>query len=187
MDQQHIQAILDFWFGDKNSAERGAARAIWFETNPVFDQEIQQRFGHLHQQAAAGLLQHWLASADGCLALIILLDQFSRNLFRNDARAFASDEQARHYARYALTQGYDKDRLSVERVFYYLPFEHAEDLNLQNQSVELFKQLGVSGYLQHAICHRDQIIRFGRFPGRNAALQRANTPAETAFLKNPFC
>jgi uncharacterized protein (DUF924 family) len=187
MDQQHIQAVLDFWFGSPDSAERGSARAIWFQENTAFDHEIQQRFGHLHQQAAAGLLQHWLASADGCLALIILLDQFSRNLFRNDARAYASDELARHYASYGLTQGYDRNRLSVERVFHYLPFEHAEDLNLQNQSVELFKQLGVSGYLQHAICHRDQIIRFGRFPGRNAALQRANTPAEIAFLKNPFC
>ena len=187
MGEAKISDVLDFWFGDKNSAELGSARDIWFEADPAFDQQIRTRFGDLHQQAANGLLQHWQNSAPGCLALIIILDQISRNLYRNDPKAFACDEQARKHAEYALIRDYDKTMLTVQRVFFYLPFEHAEDLLLQLKSVELFVNLGASGYLQHALCHRDQIVRFGRFPDRNAVLGRQNTQAEEAFLAKPFC
>ena len=187
MDEAKISDVLDFWFGDKNSAELGSKRAIWFEANPSFDQQIRTRFGALHEQATKGHLQHWQNSAPGCLALTIVLDQFSRNLFRNDSKAFACDEQARRHAEYALIQDYDRAMLTVQRLFFYLPFEHAEDLLLQQKSVELFVKLGASDYLQHAVCHRDQIVRFGRFPDRNAALGRQNTPAEEAFLAKPFC
>jgi uncharacterized protein (DUF924 family) len=187
MDEAQIGEVLDFWFGDPNSADLGKDLPIWFETNPAFDQQIRTRFGALHERASKGGLQHWEHSARGCLALIIILDQFSRNLFRNDPRAFACDAQARQHAEYALTRDYDKNMLTVQRMFFYLPFEHAEDLLLQLKSVELFVKLGASDHLQHALCHRDQIVRFGRFPDRNAALGRQSTPVEVAFLAKPFC
>ena len=118
MDEAKINDVLDFWFGGKNSAELGSKRAIWFEANPAFDQQVRTRFGGLHEQAAKGHLQHWQNGATGCLALIIILDQFSRNLFRNNPKAFACDEQARQHAEYALIHGYDKTMLTVQRQFF---------------------------------------------------------------------
>jgi uncharacterized protein (DUF924 family) len=126
-------------------------------------------------------------TAMGTLVLIILLDQFSRNIFRGSAGAFANDAKARSLAEYALKHRFDKNTLTVQRLFFYLPFEHAEDLELQEKSVALFVNLGDASSLQHALCHRDQIVRFGRFPDRNKALDRRSTKAEEEFLKNPFC
>jgi uncharacterized protein (DUF924 family) len=123
----------------------------------------------------------------GTLTLILLLDQFSRNLFRGAAEAFSNDPKARSLAEYALEKRFDKNILTVQKLFFYLPFEHAEDPELQEKSVSLFVNLGDASSLQHALCHRDQIVRFGRFPGRNKALGRTNTVAEEAFLKSPFC
>jgi uncharacterized protein (DUF924 family) len=187
MDDTRIDEVLDFWFGGKDSAALGSKRAIWFEESPPFDEQIRARFGRLHERAAEGELDHWRNTATGCLALIIILDQFSRNLFRTGPRAYACDVRAREHAELALARGYDKSVFTVQRVFCYLPFEHTEDLSVQEKSVELFVKLGASDYLQHAVCHRDQIVRFGRFPDRNAALGRKNTPAEEAFLAKPFC
>jgi uncharacterized protein (DUF924 family) len=123
----------------------------------------------------------------GNLALIILLDQFSRNIFRGGAEAFATDSKARQLAEHALEKRFDRDVLTVHGLFFYLPFEHAEDLESQAKSVSLFVNLGDAVSLDHAICHRDQIVRFGRFPDRNKALGRPSTQAEEEFLKNPFC
>lgn len=123
----------------------------------------------------------------GTLALIILLDQFSRNIFRGASEAFANNSRARCLADHALEKRFDKNVLTVQTLFFYLPLEHAEDLELQDKSVNLFVNLGDPSSLQHALCHRDQIVRFGRFPDRNKALGRTSTRAEEEFLKKPFC
>ncbi len=184
---QLTDEVLNFWFGAPDSAELGSRRAIWFEESPTFDEEIRQKFGEANALAAEGKLDELKATAKGTLVLIILLDQFSRNLFRGQAKAFANDPKARELAEYALNMDLDKNRLTVEKLFFYLPFEHAEDLQIQQKSVELFVNLGDAQSLQHALCHRDQIVRFGRFPDRNQALGRKSTKAELEFLKTPFC
>jgi uncharacterized protein (DUF924 family) len=182
-----IQEIIDFWFGAPDSAELGSHRQVWFDAPPGFDEEIRQKFYKANQLAAKGGLDDLKKTQMGTLALILLLDQFSRNIFRGAAEAFANDAKARNVAAYALERSFDKNLLTVQRLFLYLPFEHAEDLELQEKSVNLFVNLGDASSLGHAICHRDRIVRFGRFPDRNRALGRPNTKAEDEFLKNPFC
>ena len=184
---ESIQDILEFWFGNVDSAELGSRRTIWFDSDPEFDETLRQRFGTLHQKAAKHELDYWKESPIGALGLIIILDQFSRNIFRGKAEAFACDDHARVIAEYALTNGFDEHMLTVQKLFFYLPFEHAEDTTLQTLSVKLFVALGDEQSLQHALCHRDQIVRFGQFPDRNKALGRENTPGEAAFLAHPFC
>ncbi|ARN80747.1 DUF924 family protein [Methylocystis bryophila] len=182
-----VREVLDFWFGSADSAELGSRRQIWFAATPGFDQEIRQRFSEANRLAATGALDDLKQTQMGTLALIILLDQFSRNIFRGAAGAFANDSKARMLAEYAIEKRFDMNVLTVQKLFFYLPFEHAEDLELQERSVDLFVRLGDATSLQHALCHRDQIIRFGRFPDRNGALGRKSTKAEEEFLKNPFC
>lgn len=181
------QEILDFWFGSPDSAELGSRRQIWFDATDEFDREIRQRFLEANRLAAKGGLDDLKRTQMGNLALIILLDQFSRNIFRGAAEAFATDDKARQLAEHALEKRFDKNVLTVHGLFFYLPFEHAEDLESQVKSVNLFVNLGDAASLDHAICHRDQIVRFGRFPDRNKALGRPSTKAEEEFLKNPFC
>ncbi|AKE51551.1 DUF924 family protein [Kangiella geojedonensis] len=185
--QELTEEVITFWFGAPDSAELGANRAIWFDSNPAFDDEIRERFGEANQQAAAGQLDAMMQTQRGSLALIILLDQFSRNIYRGKAEAFANDLKARDVAQQSLDKRFDQGLLTVQRKFMYLPFEHAEDLTLQDKSVELFITLGDNNSTSHALCHRDQIIRFGRFPDRNRALGRKSTLAEQRFLEKPFC
>ena len=181
------RAVLEFWFG----AASGPAgpRLEWFRKDAKFDEEIRRRFGELHARAAAGELQSWRANPESLLALVILLDQFSRNLHRNDARAFAQDEQARACTREALSRGDDLGLLPVQRQFLYMPLEHSEDLADQDRAVELMRSLEdfeeTAGLAEWAEKHRDIIRRFGRFPHRNAVLGRESTPEELAFLKRP--
>jgi uncharacterized protein (DUF924 family) len=182
-----VRKIVDFWFGSPDSAELGSHRPVWFQATPEFDQEITERFSAANHLAATGALDDLKRTQMGTLALIILLDQFSRNIFRGTAEAFANDSKARALAEYAIEKGFDQNILTVQTLFFYLPFEHAEDLELQRKSVTLFVNLGDTSSLQHALCHRDQIVRFGRFPDRNKALRRPSTKAEEEFLKNPFC
>jgi uncharacterized protein (DUF924 family) len=182
-----VQEILDFWFGSPDSTELGSRRQIWFQSTCDFDQEIRQRFFKVNRLASTGALDDLKQTQMGTLALIILLDQFSRNIFRGASEAFANDSRARCLADHALEKRFDKNVLTVQTLFLYLPFEHAEDLELQEKSVNLFVNLGDASSLQHALCHRDQIVRFGRFPDRNKALGRTSTRAEEEFLKNPFC
>lgn len=168
--------VLKFWFGGDRKA--------WFEKNPEFDEEIRQGFLPLYEQGAAGKLEHWQNAPDRCLALIVLLDQFPRNMFRNSARAFATDALALAAAKHALAQRYD-ERLSVdERTFAYLPFEHSESAADQARSCELMKPLGDEPY-RYALRHKEIIDRFGRFPHRNAALGRTSNAEEVEFLKTP--
>jgi len=182
-----VKEILDFWFGSPDSAELGSHRQFWFAATSECDQEIRQRFSEANRLASLGTLDDLKQTQMGTLALIILLDQLSRNIFRGAPEAFANDPKARYLAQYALEKRFDKNILTVQRLFFYLPFEHAEDLELQERSVHLFVNLGDASSLKHALCHRDQIVRFGRFPDRNKALGRLSTKAEEEFLKNPFC
>ncbi|MBE0619043.1 MAG: DUF924 domain-containing protein [Burkholderiales bacterium] len=181
--------VLDFWFGPADSAEYGKPREAWFKKDQAFDDAIRARFLHLHRQAADGQLQSWQAAPDSMLALIVVLDQFSRNLFRGTARAFAADAQALATAQSAVGRGFDRLLLPVQRWFIYLPFEHAENLALQRQCLDLFEGLrgdpDSSGSIDYARRHFEIIERFGRFPHRNAALGRVSTPEEVEFLKQP--
>jgi uncharacterized protein (DUF924 family) len=172
--------VLRFWFGD--GAERGKAHKRWFEKDAAFDAEVRRRFLPLYETLAGN--QEWLARADECLARIIVLDQFPRNMFRGSARAFAADPLALAAARHAVAQGYDRDLLPVERQFVYLPFEHSESLADQERACELMRPLGEELY-DWALRHKRIIERFGRFPHRNAILGRESTPEELDFLKQP--
>ena len=182
-----FQSVLDFWFGPLET--RGAARPEWFRKDPAFDGEIARRFGSLHRAASRRELEAWRMSAQPMLALVVLLDQFSRNLYRDDARAFAQDAHARECSREALERGDDLALLPVERQFLYLPFVHGEDAADQDRGVELMRSLEsfepTRGALEWAEKHRTIIRRFGRFPHRNAALGRPSTPAELEFLSQP--
>ena len=177
--------MLDFWFGP----ERGKPRPEWFRKDDAFDAEIRRRFGELHASAARRELEAWRASPEPMLALIILLDQFSRNLHRGDARAFAQDAHALECALETVTRGDDLGLLPVERQFVYLPFEHSEDLAHQEKGCDLMRSLDAfeetRGVSEWAVKHRDVIARFGRFPHRNAVLGRESTPEELAFLDQP--
>lgn len=181
--------ILDFWFGKPDEADYGKPRKVWFIKNPEFDQEVRSRFLKDYQQAATGELDDWKTSPHGCLALIILLDQFPRNMFRGQPQAFATDPQALAYAQHAVAQGFDKQLLPIQRQFIYLPFEHSENLEHQHQCIELFSMLKdhpeCSSCVDYAHRHHKVIERFGRFPHRNKILGRETTPEEAEFLKQP--
>jgi uncharacterized protein (DUF924 family) len=176
--------ILDFWFGPPDSPERGHPRKVWFRKSASFDEEI--RFRHLEtwERAARGELERWQATPLACLALVIVLDQFPRNMFRGTARAFSSDPAALSAAESLVGRGFDRPLLPVERVFSYLPFEHAEDLAAQRHSLALFETLD-SGYRDYARRHYEIVARFGRFPHRNAILGRESTAEEIEFLSQP--
>ena len=200
------QAVLDFWFGAPDDPGHASSRPQWFVKDAAFDASIAQRFGAVIEQALAGALTAWAnqpltASADqplaapadkplAALALVIVLDQFTRNVFRDQARAFAGDARALATARALVAGGADLGLTGVQRQFVYLPFEHAEDLSTQRDSLRLFEQLehdqpALKGLLDWAKRHHDIIARFGRFPHRNAALGRASSAEELAFLQTP--
>ncbi|RUT01566.1 membrane protein [Dulcicalothrix desertica PCC 7102] len=186
-----VDNILDFWFGKKDEEDYEKGRAIWFTKYPDinFDREIQVRFMEDYNKAAAGKLDQWKETPHGCLALILLLDQFPRNMFRGNPQAFATDPQALFLAQYAISKGFDRELLKIQRWFIYLPFEHSENLEHQRQAVELFRQLGNdpdSVYMtSSAVQHLEVIECFGRFPHRNAIFCRATTPEEAKFLEGP--
>ena len=178
-------AVLGFWFGSDN-----ASRAEWFRKDVAFDAEIAQRFGALVERALNGELLEWQDDPRGALARIVLLDQFTRNVFRDTPRAFAGDTLALAAARALVAGGQDLSLPPVQRSFVYLPFEHSEDLATQDEGVRLFGALAASApestdTLSYAQRHRDIIARFGRFPHRNAVLGRESTLQELAFLTQP--
>jgi len=175
--------VLAFWFADGPSVQR----KLWFEKNAAFDTACGA-FADALSAAKRGELDHWADTPRGALALTILLDQFSRNLHRGSPETFTADTQARALARRVVVQGFDRQVGPVERTFFYLPFEHSEDLADQDESVRLFtalhEELG-GDTLDYALRHSDVIRRFGRFPHRNAVLGRTNTPAEATYLAEP--
>ena len=166
--------IVSFW---RDIGPKG-----WFEKNPGLDTEIRQRFLSTHEAAASGRLAAWEQSAQGALALLIRLDQFPRNMFRGERRAFATDEAARGVASRAILNGFDGAVAPNMRTFFYLPFEHSEDMADQERCIALYTAAGDADGLKWAELHADIIRQFGRFPHRNAALGRTTTPDEQAFL-----
>lgn len=185
-----VEDILTFWFGRPSEPGHTEPRGRWFEKDPAFDAECARRFLDTCEKAAAGELRSWRDEPRSCLALLLLLDQFPRNLFRGTPRAFATDAQAREVARHALARGLDVSLPPVWRWFFYLPFEHSEDLHDQRLSLSLFETLALghpptAETLEYAQRHHDIIARFGRFPHRNTALGRESTPEEVAFLQEP--
>jgi uncharacterized protein (DUF924 family) len=167
--------VTTFW--------RTAGPPNWFRPDAAFDREIEARFLASHEAAVAGRRGDWEATPEGALALLLLLDQFPRNMFRGSARAFATDPLARRIAERAIARGFDARVASAERVFFHWPFEHSEDLADQERSLALARQSGDSEVVKYAEMHADIIRRFGRFPHRNAILGRATTPEEHAFLE----
>jgi uncharacterized protein (DUF924 family) len=175
--------VLAFWFADGPDTRRAA----WFQKDDAFDAACR-KFERAHEAAKRGDLDHWAATLEGVLALLILLDQLSRNLHRGSPEAFAADSKARAIAAAAIARGDDRAMTPVQRMFVYLPFEHSEDAADQDRSVALFESIreGLGdNTVDYAERHRDVIRRFGRFPHRNAVLDRANTPEEDAYLAEP--
>lgn len=182
-DSAAIREILDFWFLALGDPEHGNPRKLWWESAPEIDAEIRTRFGALSDQAIAGGLDHWRRSPDGALALTLLCDQFTRNIHRRTARAFSGDAKAREIARFALAHNYPAAYGKDVRLFFYMPFQHSEDLGDQDFCCTLFATLGNSDNDKYATEHRDIVARFGRFPHRNDVLGRASTAEELDYLK----
>ncbi len=168
------QEVVRFW--------REAGPERWYKKDPAFDEDIRRRFLESHEAAAAGKLKSWEDNAPGALALLILLDQFPRNMFRNDPRAFATNDLARAVTAGALIKGFDAEVESIMRGFFYLPFQHSEDVADQERGEALYRAAGDTDGLKWATIHADIIRKFGRFPHRNAVLGRKTTPEEQAFL-----
>lgn len=198
MYDSEAEAVLDFWFGPLDARGRADPEHTrrWFERDAAFDRTLTQRFGELHAAAARGERDAWLGSTRGRVALVIVLDQFSRNLYRGDPRSFESDARALSAAREGVALGLDRTLALDERSFLYMPFMHSEVLADQERCVELFTELleeqqdealrkYVGNSLDYAERHRVIIQRFGRFPHRNAVLGRSSTPEELEFLKQP--
>jgi len=192
-----IETICEYWFGSHldDAAVAAQRSAVWWKKNPDVDAEIRARFEPLVTAAGRGELSRWAESPRGLLALILLTDQFPRNIYRDTARAFAFDSIALGYCRDGLAREVDRKLRPIERIFHYLPLEHSESLADQHESVRLFSRLVEAatpaakplfeGYLNFAERHRDIIARFGRFPHRNRILGRASTAEEQAFLEQP--
>lgn len=193
-DQIRIDAILSFWFEERElSAPQIDGRMdIWFGEDPVFDHEISKEFSQEMELASDGKLDHWTKQSRGRLALILLLDQFRRNVYRNAAEAFATDKQALKLCVEGAMEKADKGLTPIERVFFYMPLQHAESRKVQQKSCDIYNKLAEAvsptyretfeTIAQFAELHRDIIERFGRFPHRNALLNRRNTPEEEEFL-----
>ncbi len=189
--------VLDFWFGtgSDNSLIAQTQRKLWWSKDAEVDAGMRRRFGALVDTAAAGSHKDWAATPRGGLALILLFDQFTRNIHRDTPQAFACDAQALQLALDLINTNVDRKLRRIERVFCYLPLEHSESIDMQNRSVELFSALVVetpeyerdtfTGYADYAVRHRDIIARFGRFPHRNRILGRDSTPEELEFLQQP--
>ncbi|MGI9416359.1 MAG: DUF924 family protein [Geminicoccaceae bacterium] len=174
-DRQAIDDILDFWFAEET-------RPRWYDSTKAFDEHCRQRFGDLVERAATGDLAPWEDSANGALALCLLLDQMPRNLFRGTPRAFATDPAAVAVASRAIDKGFDRELDIERRKFLYLPFMHSERPADQERSVAISEALGDANALHYANDHADIIKRFGRFPHRNGILGRTSTSEEEAFL-----
>ena len=182
------RAVVDFWFSDR-------AKPLWFEKDAAFDEEIRARFGAAVHAAQMGGMEEWQATPEGTLAILILLDQMGRNIYRGEAKAFLGDLRALAIARAAIAKGFDRQFGFQRRRFIYLPFEHSEAMEDQDLAVQLFTLLmndcdpadrqGAEEQLDYVHRHRVIIQRFGRYPHRNAALGRETTAAEAEFLKGP--
>ena len=186
--------ILTFWFGSPDASDYGHYRKAWFVKDAQFDEQIREQFSQDVDHAALGHYDHWRASAQSAVALLLLFDQFPRNLYRAQPRSFATDDKALSLASELVESGVHKGLMPAQRFFVYVPFEHSENMADQDRCVALMRELnnefpeldsGLKGGLDYAIRHRDVIARFGRFPHRNEILGRQSTPEELAFLQQP--
>jgi len=181
--------VLDFWFGAPGSTQFGQPREFWFTKSAATDTLIRSRFGPLVEAALRGQLRHWAeGEARTALALVLLLDQFTRNIHRDSARAFAGDDAALAVAKRLVADGRDRQLAPVERWFAYLPFEHSERIEDQHESLRLFGELAQQGLAEPLVWarkHHDVVARFGRYPHRNEALGRQSTAEEIEFLRQP--
>ena len=178
IEDAEMRQVLDFWL-----VETGPD--LWFSRSDELDARIREKFSDLHERAVAGELANWRGTPEGCLGEVILLDQFSRNLYRNDARGYAQDPQAREIMTLALACGFDAGMSKDERKFLYMPLQHSEDAADQARSIELFRALEDDDTFKYTLRHQEIIARFGRFPHRNADLGRESTAEEIAFLQEP--
>lgn len=181
--------VLAWWFGPKARGAE-ALRPMWFVKSEATDREIRDRYASLVEEALQGRLDGWMAEPDSALARILVLDQFTRNIFRDTPRAFAGDAQALAATRAMVDAGWDRQLPPARRAFVYMPLEHAEDLGAQDEAVRQFTTLAaeapeMAGMLDWARKHREVVLRFGRFPHRNEILGRASTDEEAAFLHQP--
>ena len=198
-DTKEIGRILDFWFGSliENEIPSEVYRNRWWMKDSENDGEIKNQFSDSLKLAKIGGLDHWKMNADGTLALILLFDQFSRNIFRDTSEAFSQDHKAIETCLNGRNQRFDKELHPIQRVFYYMPLMHSEDLDMQEKSIECFSNLKelfttpqsiaetVSGIFEYAMKHYEIIKRFGRYPHRNTILGRESTPEEVKFLTEP--
>ena len=190
-----IDEVLDYWFGPSwdDSSRTGERTGLWWGGRER-DQEIRERFGPRVAAAERGELDDWAGTPEGALALVIIVDQFRRNVFRGEPEAFADDARALTICLRAQDEGWDRELPAVPRVFLYMPMQHAEDLGVQDRAVRVFQALAdeqpetgrktFQGFADYAVKHRDLIARFGRFPHRNRILGREPTPEETAYLED---
>jgi uncharacterized protein (DUF924 family) len=196
MNKQSIQKILHFWFGNMENGHVSPEQTeIWWRKNPAIDEHIREHFQQDVLNAIAGEYEHCLEQPKSTLAVIILLDQFCRHIYRNTPQAFAADSLALHWAKRGIELQHDRHLNLFERTFFYIPFEHAEDLVTQQQAVLLFHNLYqeaspeqhpiFKGYYENAVQHKDIIARFSRFPHRNEILNRIHTHEEEKFLEGP--
>ncbi len=198
-DETRQNAVLEYWFGDLKEGEAPTDEVIakWWGKDQKTDDYIRENFGRDLEEAARGELSHWEETPRGTLALVIVLDQFSRNVYRDDPRAFAGDKLALEIAGRGISKGFDMGLHPVMRVFFYMPFMHSEDMAMQERSLELFRGLEdefsqvpdvsemLSSNRDFAERHYNIVKRFGRYPHRNAILGRESTPEEIEFLKEP--
>lgn len=189
-----IENILQFWFGDRVEESESYVEnrmGFWFSKSPSLDKEIKDRFElQDYKLSIEGKTTPWRETALGCLALVLVFDQFPRNMFRGNKLMFATDGRALEIAKYAIASGYDKKLVPIQRIFIYMPFQHSENLENQTLSLKLFKELlkespSLGSDNRYAEKHFEIIKRFGRFPHRNEILGRKSTPEEIEFLKQP--
>jgi uncharacterized protein (DUF924 family) len=176
-DDDLVKELVEFWFSD-------AVRPLWFNSTVEFDKALRQRYEPTWASARDGVYDHWAEEARSALALVIVLDQFPLNMFRQDALQYSTEAHARDIARQAIDAGLDRQLDNGQKAFLYLPFMHSEVLEDQDRSVELFTAAGLEDNLKYANHHREVIERFGRFPHRNEALGRETTPEEREYLKH---
>ena len=178
MSEPTVEDVLELWFSER-------VKPLHWKEDPAFDAELRERFLPTYEAICAGARSAWQDTPEGVLALIIVLDQFARNMFRGQARAFAADGLARWHTARALRLGFDAFLEPPRRMFMLMPLMHSEELRDQERAIDLFACADLSNNLRFAYLHKEVITRFGRFPHRNAALGRVNTPDEEVYLKNP--
>jgi len=170
-----INDLIDYWYSDEISR-------YWFNSTELIDQQIRQRYLTLWQSARDGKLDHWMQSAEGCLALVIVLDQLPLNMFRGQAESFSTEQQGVKVAHYAINKGFDQSIQKQQQAFLYMPLMHSENIQDQDLAVSCFEKMGLEENAKFARHHRDIIIRFGRFPHRNVILNRKNSEQERTYL-----